>query len=129
MAIRWRASAYNREVNYYHISQVTPRPFTHISQVRQIQWRLPHAISKRDAQRVEGATNVGHTTREIQRRTDLSNAVAAGRDRTEESRTMTTPSTPSNGETRLAYILGVPLAPGPANANGPKWTRSCAAAT
>jgi hypothetical protein len=40
MAIRWRAIIYNREVNYYHISQVTPRPFTHISQVRQMQWQL-----------------------------------------------------------------------------------------
>jgi hypothetical protein len=36
MAIRQRGSTYNRDVNYYHISQVTPRPFTYISQVRQM---------------------------------------------------------------------------------------------
>ena len=33
------------------------------------------------------------------------------RDSTEECRTMTAHSTPSDGQTRLAYILGVPLAP------------------
>jgi hypothetical protein len=34
-----------------------------------------------------------------------------GRGGTEECRTMTAHSTPSDGQTRLAYILGVPLAP------------------
>jgi hypothetical protein len=38
MAIRWRqAPIIVRSIA--HISQVTPRPFTHISQVRQMQWR------------------------------------------------------------------------------------------
>jgi hypothetical protein len=35
---------------------------------------------------------------------------SAFRNRAEESRTMTAHSTPSNGQTRLAYILGLPLA-------------------
>ncbi|MFZ0718791.1 hypothetical protein [Mycobacterium sp.] len=41
---------------------------------------------------------------------------------------MTAHSTPSDGQTRLAYILGVPLASN-ANVNGHKWKKSCPAAT